>query len=119
MEIIIMKKIIIFTFLTILFTNSPAVYSACSLENIEAKGSCTAIVGTPEPTLQERLVPNNLNQLVNPNKDSFAAPTAKQYAAPESVNMNPAKKEAPQEPQYDANCQFGVCLPGQSGVVRE
>lgn len=113
-----MKKIVIFS-LFVIVLNIPAVFGACSLESIEAKGSCTAIVGPPEPSLQDRLIPNNLNQLVNPNRDAFEAPKTKQYTEPESVNMNPAPSEAPADPQYDANCQFGVCLPGQSGVIRD
>lgn len=118
MEILIMKKIVILALLSAIFFSLPS-FSACKLEDIQTKGSCKAAIDTPPQTLQERLVPNNLNQIVNPNKDTFATPTKKEYPIPETVNMNPAKQPDPVERQYDANCQFGVCLPGETGVIRE
>lgn len=113
-----MKKIVILALLSTIFFAVPS-FSACKLEDIQSKGSCKASIESGPKTLQERLVPNNLNQIVNPNKDTFAPPINKQYPIPETINMNPAKEPEPAARQYDANCQFGICLPGETGVIRE
>ncbi len=73
-----------------------------------------------EPKLQDKYLPNKLNQLQKP--DSFLP----QYRQPyydmlinteDEYSEQNLQTESPQS-SYNSNCQFGVCLPG-SGAEEE
>jgi len=99
-----MKKI----FITILFAGlmTPA-FAVCSITG----GACSAI---DTPNLQEKHIPNHLDNLQKP--DAFAPTYFKPYQDmlinTESATSTSSSTGAASNPNYNSNCQFGVCLPG-------
>ena len=83
------------------------VYSVCSITG----GACSARVQSnwESSPLQERVVPNNLLEM---QKSNAFQPT---YIKPYYNELINTKQDTlvPQS-DYNSNCQFGVCLPGQS-----
>ena len=93
--------------LTIILLTQPAIAS-CSIDSNEP---CTASV-LDEDTLQERYDPDNLDELKK--TDAFQPRYTKPYYD-ELINTTP-----PQNTQdYNSNCQFGVCLPGENAMEGE
>lgn len=96
-----MKKII-FVFL-LSFISLP-VFAVCSITG----GACAAPLNFEANTLRDKLVPNNLQKLQR--TDSFQP----QIVTPYGTNVhttNQPEKFSPESSDYDANCQFGTCLP--------
>lgn len=77
-------------------------FAVCSLTG----GACSLL---QSPTLQDRHIPNHLEDIQRPN--AFA-PT---YVTPyEDMLINTEQSTATgaaSEANYNSNCQFGVCLP--------
>lgn len=67
--------------------------------------------------ISDKYIPNNLNQIQKP--DAFQ-PQYKQPYNDMLINTEQNNMEAPMnssnESSYNANCQFGVCLPGSGRV---
>ncbi len=95
-----------FTLLLISIFTLPAIAS-CSIDNSEA---CTASVLEDNPSLQERIAPNPLDELKK--TDAFQPKYIKPYYD-ELINTTP------NNPEYNSNCQFGVCLPGSNNMDSE
>lgn len=96
-----MKKIIM---LLSWFMLAVPVLAVCSITG----GACS--VGAPSnwesPTLQERILPNNLKEM---GKTNAFQP---QYFKPYHNELINTKESAGPIQDYNSNCQFGVCLPG-------
>ena len=105
-----MKNIIIISVLA-LIASCTIVYSACKVEEL---GSCTVGFQEQNPTIKDKLVPNRLEQLVNPTRNSSREFKAPPHFIPETINTdsynNPENQEM--DTPYNSACQFGVCLPG-------
>lgn len=101
-----MKKFLIIS--GILAFASPA-FAVCSLTG----GACTTSFQSnwESKPLQERVVPNHLNDLQR--TDAFQPSYFKPY---HDALINTEQETSPvqQTPNYNSNCQFGVCLPGES-----
>lgn len=101
-----MKKIL--TIMIIMLgvgTVSPG-FAVCSLTG----GACSVL---DQPSLNERYIPDNLQEMQRP--DAFAREYQKPYydmlintETPETAGIN-------ESPNYNSNCQFGVCLPEENG----
>lgn len=100
-----MKKIFIIMALTAF---AVPVFATCSITG----DTCSASLMTT-PSLEDKFLPNNIKNIQK--TDAFTP----QYITPyhsillntEEPNMSPEEEN----PSYNANCQFGVCLPGASG----
>ena len=100
-----MKKII-FLLLALLFTLP--VGAVCSITG----EACAAPLNFEAETLQDRLIPNNLQNIQR--TDSFQP----QIVTPLGTNVHtapPPVTQSPESSDYDADCQFGNCLPGSQG----
>ena len=96
-----MKKIIM---LLLFFAIAMPVGAVCSITG----EACAAPLNFEANTLQDKLVPNNLQNLQR--TDSFQP----QIVTPYGSNVHTAPPPVTQSPEasdYDANCQFGNCLP--------
>jgi len=103
-----MKKILILAVLVAL-TGGLSGYCACPINN---PGSCKADIGTGiNDKLQDKVLPNNLNQMSQPNNTFKGRSNLGQPNIPENINMRPIQEQNTQP--YDANCQFGNCLNNQ------
>jgi hypothetical protein len=99
-----MKKIVILGLC--LFGFYTPVWSAC---NIDALGSCKADIGAGiNDKLQDKVLPNTLQQMTKPNNTFNNRSNLGQPNIPNSIHMQPAEEEITQP--YDANCQFGNCM---------
>ena len=100
-----MKKIFIILALTAFAI--PA-FATCSLTG----AACSASLMST-PSLEDKFIPNNLKQMQK--SDAFTP----QYITPyHSILLNteePSADATNENPSYNSNCQFGVCLPGASG----
>ena len=98
-----MKNII----LTISFLlMSVPVYAVCSITG----GACTATSNWESKPLEKRLVPDNLQELQR--TDAFLPSYITPYY---DMLINTETESAlPPENNYNSNCQFGVCMPGQT-----
>ena len=99
-----MKKIFTIIIATI-FTLLPS-YGSCDITG----GACSVFNQT---TLKDKYAPNHLQELKKP--DAFAP----QYKKPYYDMLLNTEEETPQNSQpqsqsYNSNCQFGVCLPGET-----
>lgn len=98
-----MKKILIL--LGIALFTMPA-FAVCSITG----GACTVGSLINPPSLQDKYLPNNLQNLQKP--DAFSP----RYVTPyEDMLLNtdtPRVEQTNENPGYNSNCQFGVCLPG-------
>lgn len=108
-----MKKIIIGLF--ILGAICTPTIASCLLENLE---TCTTTMDTGlNNSLKNRILPNRLEQQIQPNSSFNNRNNLGQPNLPDSINMEPAQEENTQP--YNANCQFGNCLnrknAGQNG----
>ncbi len=107
-----MKKIIIMSVLA-LIASGTIVYSACKIEEL---GSCKVGLQGQNQTIKDKLLPNHLNQMINPTRNNSREFKAPPHFIPEMINTetnnNPENQEM--NTPYNASCQFGVCLPGQN-----
>ena len=104
-----MKKILILSALILLESNLPT-FSACQIEKL---GTCKADIGsTIHKSIQEKIVPNNLDRIKTPHNSFENRTQLGQPQIPSNINMEPIQEENTQP--YDANCQFGNCLNRQN-----
>lgn len=92
-----MKRFLILSWLVLI---ASPVFAVCDITT----GLCRSDIA-PLDSLNERLVPNNLNDLQNPvtlNINSAPSDIRYNLAPPVNNNVN-------SEP-YDASCQFGACI---------
>lgn len=96
-----MKKYIL---ILMMFSVTSPVFAVCSITG----GACTATSNWESKPLEQRLVPDNLQDLKR--TDAFQPSYRKPYY---DMLINTEEESAlPPENNYDSNCQFGVCLPG-------
>lgn len=89
---------------------SVASIGACQIEKLD---SCKAdISSTINKSIQDKMLPNNLNQIQQPHNSFENRTKLGQPQIPENLNMEPIQEENTQP--YDANCQFGNCLNRQN-----
>ena len=83
------------------------VLATCSITG----GACTASSILETPSLEQRLVPDNLEELQKPDafRPSYITPYYDLL-----INTEQNTSSLPPENNYNSNCQFGVCMPGQS-----
>ena len=93
--------------LLIMFGISLPVLAVCSITG----GACTATSNWETPPLQQRLVPDNIEELKKPDafRPSYITPYYDML-----INTEQNSTPLPPENNYNSNCQFGVCLPGES-----
>ncbi len=112
-----MKKILILSLL-VYFSALIPVKGACPIEALRnGQTSCTVVLQGQNQTIKDKLIPNNLNQMVNPSRNMSNEFKAQPHVIPETINTNtqynnPEKDEG--NTPYNSACQFGVCLPGES-----
>jgi len=100
-----MKKIIIFGALAVIISGS-FVYSACPIESL---GACKADIGSGiNDTLNDKILPNRLDQQIKPNNSFNNRTNLGQPNLPDTINMEPIRQENTQP--YNADCQFGNCM---------
>ena len=101
-----MKKVLIIAAVLVIGAVGQ-VYAACSIEKLE---SCTADInsGFGNTNLRDRILPNRMNDLTQPNSSFNNRNTQGQSHTPNNINMEPINKENTQP--YNANCQFGNCM---------
>lgn len=97
-----MKKIFI---LFIIQLSVLPVLAVCSITG----GACSAQSNFDSKPLQNQLVPDNLQNMQR--TDAFQQEIHEPYDH-KMLNTKPNTK--PSTSGYDASCQFGVCLPGNS-----
>lgn len=102
-----MKKIIYIIFIMVF--SMPALAS-CPLTGVCAAPADSAL---NLPSLNDKYMPNNLNNMQKPN--AFQPKIIEPYnESMVDFGENPQQTEENQienQVQYDADCQFGVCLP--------
>ena len=81
------------------------VYAVCSITG----GACTATSNWEQKPLEQRLVPDNLQELQR--SDAFRPSYITPYY---DMLINTEQDVLPPENNYNSNCQFGVCMPGQT-----
>lgn len=98
-----MKKI--FLTMILLGAVTPA-FAVCSITG----GACSVL---DSPTLQDKHIPNNLENLQKPDafQPNYINPY---YDMLINTETNSAPTGAAATPNYNSNCQFGVCLPGEN-----
>lgn len=79
-------------------------FGICYIQN----GYCE-VGGGKNPALQDKYVPNRLKQITEPT--AFQAEFIKPYDDALINTDEPTMEDI--TPQYNANCQFGTCLPGE------
>lgn len=90
----------------ILLTINPIALGACNIKDL---GTCQANIGSGiNDRINDKLIPNNLDNIVKPNNTFNDRTQLGQPNVPDNVNMEPAQEESTQP--YDANCQFGNCI---------
>lgn len=99
-----MKKIFIITVASI-FSLLPS-YGSCDITG----GACSVFSQT---TLKDKYAPNKLQEIQKP--DAFTPKYKKPYYEMLlNTEENPQQNARPQSQSYNSNCQFGVCLPGET-----
>ncbi|MBO8430259.1 hypothetical protein IAC76_02620 [Spirochaetes bacterium] len=88
------------------------VFAVCSITG----GACSVL---DRPNLTEKYVPDNLQEMQRP--DAFSPQYRQPYYDMLINTDNPETASQQQTQNYNSNCQFGVCLPGEttSGEVPE
>lgn len=90
--------------ITMLALSIPA-FAVCSITG----GACTAPSNLTPQSLEEKLVPDNLQEMKR--TDAFQPSYQKPYYDL-LINTENNASNLPPENNYNSNCQFGVCLPG-------
>ena len=104
-----MKKIIFLSTFILSCVTLPS-FSACKIEEL---GSCKAdISSTINKSIQDKIVPNNLDRIREPHSSFENRTQLGQPQIPENINMEPIQEENTQP--YNANCQFGNCFNRQN-----
>mgnify|MGYP006877257744 FL=1 len=100
-----LKKLIV-VFVMALF--SLPVMATCPIEG----GACTAFSNWEAKPLQQKYVPNHIQEIQKPNafQPSYVVPYHN-----ELINTESGSTTKPPSSDYNSNCQFGVCLPGVEG----
>lgn len=110
-----MRKILIIAILAAIFTGLEAI-CACPIDGIlNGQKSCSVSLDKNQ-TIQDKLMPNNLNQMANPARSTSQEFKKMPHSMPETINTeqsaNPETEEG--NKPYNAACQFGLCLPGEN-----
>lgn len=71
--------------------------------------SCSSLTA---PSLHDKYVPNNLERMQKP--DAFTPSYFKPYHDALINTESASPTGAASNPNYNSNCQFGVCLPGET-----
>lgn len=85
------------------------VFASCPIDG----GACTAFSIYDSKPLQQKYIPNRIQEIQKPNafQPSYITPYYN-----ELINTEPNNATAnPPASDYNSNCQFGVCLPGVEG----
>lgn len=98
-----MKKILVLLAMTVF---SLPVSAVCSLTG----GACTADL-PQTPSLQQKYIPDRLKDI---QKTDAFTPQYHQPYYDALINTESGEAITPDEPNYNSNCQFGVCLPNVS-----
>ncbi len=105
-----MKKIIILCILFIF--NTELGFASCPLSAVTGS-ACKADIGSGiNDRLQDKIIPNNLDNMVKPNNSFNNRSNLGQPNLPDNINMEPIQEQSTQP--YDANCQFGNCMNSQN-----
>ena len=102
-----MKKILILS-AVILLNVTLTSYGACSVGNI---GFCRSGIQRQElgnTNLQDRMIPNRINNMEQPNALMENRGMQGQTQTPENINRELFQQETTQP--YNSNCQFGNCI---------
>ncbi len=99
-----MKNIILI--ISWLFFTIP-VFAVCSITG----AACTATSNWETKPLGQRLVPDNLQDIQR--TDAFQPSYRKPYYDM-LINTEQENTALPPQSDYNSNCQFGVCLPGET-----
>jgi hypothetical protein len=100
-----MKKILI-TLLIIGLNFNIITFGACKIDSLDA---CKADIGSGiNDKLQDKVLPNNIQQMTKPNNTFNNRTNLGQPNIPSNIHMQSAEEELTQP--YDANCQFGNCM---------
>ncbi len=106
-----MKKILIPIAMLMFLSASIPANSACPIN--KAGGVCKADIGAGiNDKLHDKILPNNLNKIIQPNNTMNNRTNLGQPSLPDNINMEPIQEETTQP--YDANCQFGNCMNNQN-----
>lgn len=92
--------------LFVMLTLAGPVSAVCSITG----GACTAPSNLDPEPLKDKLVPNYLQEMKR--TDAFQSPYQKPYYDM-LINTDENVTNLPPENNYNSNCQFGVCLPGE------
>jgi hypothetical protein len=99
-----MKKLLLIILLNFFIVQVS--YAVCKIDSLDA---CKADIGTGiNDKLQDKIIPNNIEQLKRPNNTLNNRTKLGQPNLPENINQQPIQTEDTQP--YDANCQFGNCF---------
>lgn len=102
-----MKKILILSAIMIVYTVQGAL-AFCSVNNL---GFCQSGIQRQElgnPNLQDRMIPNRIDNLSQPNTLMENRGMQGQTQTPENINRELFQQESTQP--YNSNCQFGNCI---------
>lgn len=81
-------------------------FAVCSIENAACTSAASSL--TDMPSIEERYLPNHLENMQKP--DAFAP----KYHTPYYdmlINTEESQTTGAASQNYNSNCQFGVCLP--------
>ena len=100
------KKIILAFVLAII---AAPVFATCPIEG----GACTAFSNWESKPLQQKYIPNRIQEIQKPNafQPNYVTPYHSELINTETNNAT----ANPPSSDYNSNCQFGVCLPGIEG----
>lgn len=102
-----MKKILILSAALLLNINLYA-FGTCSVNNL---GFCSSGIQRQElgnTNLQDRMIPNRINNINQPNALMENRGMQGQTQTPENINRELFQQELTQP--YNSNCQFGNCI---------
>ena len=99
-----MKKIFLTLFLSVF---AMPVFAVCSIDGKSC--SISSLGNTNKSLLEQKTNFNPLDEIKQPNS------LLQQNSQQKNMETNTIKKTAP---NYDANCQFGVCLPKDGKQIK-
>ena len=102
-----MKKILILS-AAIIFYAIPNAFAFCSVNNL---GFCQSGIQRQElgnPNLKDRMIPNRIDNMSQPNALMENRGMQGQIQTPENINRELFQQESTQP--YNSNCQFGNCI---------
>ena len=103
------KNIQSFIMALVLAAMALPVFASCPIGG----GACTAFSNYDTKPLQQKYIPNRIQEIQKPNafQPSYVTPYYNELINTESNNAT----ANPPTSDYNSNCQFGVCLPGVEG----